>query len=64
MDNFSIKKARGKFIVPADSDDEFIPSTFEKFINEKYLVPTSGSINPKIVKTLDSFDITWGRVPL
>ena len=38
--------------------------TFEKFINEKYLVPTSGSLNPKIVQTLDSFEITWDRVQL
>jgi len=41
-----------------------LEGTFEKFINEKYLVPTSGSLNPKIVQTLDSFDITWGRVQL
>lgn len=41
-----------------------LESIFEKFINEKYLVPTSGSLNPKIVQTLDSFDITWGRVQL
>jgi len=41
-----------------------LESTFEKFINEKYLVPTSGSLNPKIVQTLDSFEITWDRVQL
>ena len=41
-----------------------LESIFEKFINEKYLVPTSGSLNPKIVQTLDSFEITWDRVQL
>ena len=41
-----------------------LESIFEKFINEKYLVPTSGSLNPKIIQTLDSFEITWDRVQL
>ena len=38
--------------------------TFIKFQREKFLVPTSGSLNPDIVKTLDSFEITWERAQL
>ena len=41
-----------------------LDSTFEKFIGEKYLVPTSGSLNPQIVSKLDSFEISWERVQL
>ena len=41
-----------------------LESTFEKFSGEKYLVPTSGSLNPEIVKKLDSFKISWDRVQL
>jgi len=41
-----------------------LESTFEKFSGEKYLVPTSGSLNPEIVKKLDSFEISWDRVQL
>ena len=41
-----------------------LESIFQKFIGEKYLVPTSGSLNPKIVNTLDSYDISWDRVQL
>ena len=41
-----------------------LDSTFEKFIGEKYLVPTSGSLNPQIANKLDSFEISWERVQL
>jgi len=41
-----------------------LESIFEKFINEKYLVPTSGSLYPKIVHTSDPDKITWDRVQL
>ncbi len=41
-----------------------LESTFQKFIGEKYLVPTSGSLNPQIVRRLDSFGISWDRVQL
>ena len=41
-----------------------LEATFIKFQREKYLVPTSGSLNPDIVKTLDSFEITWERAQL
>ena len=41
-----------------------LEATFTKFQREKFLVPTSGSLNPDIVKTLDSFEITWERAQL
>ena len=41
-----------------------LKATFIKFQREKFLVPTSGSLNPDIVKTLDSFEITWERAQL
>jgi len=41
-----------------------LESTFQKFMSEKYLVPTSGSLNPQIVRRLDSFGIYWERVQL
>lgn len=41
-----------------------LEATFIKFQREKFLVPTSGSLNPDIVKTLDSFEITWDRAQL
>ena len=34
---------------------------FTKFNKEKFLVPTSGSLNPDIIRTLDSFEISWDR---
>ena len=37
---------------------------FIKFNKEKFLVPTSGSLNPDIIKTLDSFEISWDRAQL
>ena len=41
-----------------------LESVFQKFIGEKYLVPTSGSLNPKTASILDSYDISWDRVQL
>ncbi len=41
-----------------------LEATFIKFQRERFLVPTSGSLNPDIVKTLDSFEITWERAQL
>ncbi|HJN78404.1 MAG TPA: uroporphyrinogen-III synthase [Flavobacteriaceae bacterium] len=41
-----------------------LESIFQKFIGEKYLVPTSGSLNPKTASILDSYDISWDRVQL
>jgi uroporphyrinogen-III synthase len=38
--------------------------TFTKFNKEKFLVPTSGSLNPDIINTLDSFEISWDRAQL
>ena len=52
-----------KIYVGNNSFDD-LESTFEKFIGEKYLVPTSGSLNPQIVSRLDSFEISWERVQL
>ena len=52
-----------KIYVGNNSFDD-LESTFEKFIGEKYLVPTSGSLNPQIVSKLDSFGISWERVQL
>jgi|TARA_B100001741_G_C16487576_1_gene568032 uroporphyrinogen-III synthase len=37
---------------------------FTKFNKEKFLVPTSGSLNPDIIRTLDSFEISWDRAQL
>ena len=52
-----------KIYVGNNSFDD-LESTFEKFIGEKYLVPTSGSLNPRIVSKLDSYKISWERVQL
>ena len=52
-----------KIYVGNNSFDD-LESTFEKFIGEKYLVPTSGSLNPQTVNKLDSFKISWERVQL
>ena len=52
-----------KIYVGNNSFDD-LESTFEKFVGEKYLVPTSGSLNPQIVSKLDSFEISWERVQL
>ena len=41
-----------------------LEATFLKFQREKFLVPTSGSLNPDIVNTLNSFEISWGRAQL
>tara|TARA_Y100000590_G_scaffold64994_1_gene70180 strand:- start:351 stop:1085 length:735 start_codon:yes stop_codon:yes gene_type:complete len=52
-----------KIYVGNNSFDD-LEATFQKFIGEKYLVPTSGSLNPEIVSKLDSFEISWDRVQL
>ena len=52
-----------KIYVGNNNFDE-LEDTFQKFIGEKYLVPTSGSLNPQIVSKLDSFEISWDRVQL
>ena len=52
-----------KIYVGNNSFDD-LETTFQKFIGEKYLVPTSGSLNPEIVSKLDSFEISWDRVQL
>ena len=52
-----------KIYVGNNSFDD-LDSTFEKFIGEKFLVPTSGSLNPQTVSKLDSFKISWERVQL
>ena len=41
-----------------------LEATFLKFQREKFLVPTSGSLNPDIVNTLNSFEISWDRAQL
>ena len=41
-----------------------LEATFVKFQRENFLVPSSGSLNPDIVRTLDSFEITWERAQL
>ena len=41
-----------------------LEATFVKFHKENFLVPSSGSLNPDIVNTLDSFDISWQRAQL
>ena len=41
-----------------------LEATFLKFNKEKCLAPTSSSINPEIIKTLDSFEISWDRAQL
>ena len=41
-----------------------LEATFLKFHREKFLVPSSGSLNPDIVSTLDSFEISWERAQL
>lgn len=41
-----------------------LEATFIKFQREKFLVPSSGSLNPDIVNTLDSFEIEWERAQL
>ena len=41
-----------------------LEATFVKFHKENFLVPSSGSLNPYRVNTLDSFDISWQRAQL
>jgi uroporphyrinogen-III synthase len=41
-----------------------LEATFLKFHREEFIVPTSGSLNPDIVNTLNSFEISWDRAQL
>ena len=41
-----------------------LEATFIKFNKERFLAPISGSLNPDIIKTLDSFEISWDRAQL
>lgn len=41
-----------------------LKAIFLKFHREEFIVPTSGSLNPDIVNTLNSFEISWDRVQL
>lgn len=41
-----------------------LKATFLKFHREEFIIPTSGSLNPDIVNTLNSFEISWDRVQL
>ena len=41
-----------------------LEATFVKFHKENFLVPSSGSLNPDIANTLDSFNISWQRAQL
>ena len=41
-----------------------LEATFVKFDKENFLVPSSGSLNPDIANTLDSFNISWQRAQL
>ncbi|MGA0956683.1 MAG: uroporphyrinogen-III synthase [Flavobacteriaceae bacterium] len=41
-----------------------LKATFLKFHREEFIVPTSGSLNPDIVNTLNSFEISWDRAQL
>ena len=55
---------RNRKIYVGNNNFNDLEATFIKFQREKFLVPTSGSLNPDIVKTLDSFEITWERAQL
>ncbi|MDA0885653.1 MAG: uroporphyrinogen-III synthase [Bacteroidetes bacterium] len=41
-----------------------LKAIFLKFHREEFIVPTSGSLNPDIVNTLNSFEISWDRAQL
>lgn len=41
-----------------------LKAIFLKFHREEFIIPTSGSLNPDIVNTLNSFEISWDRVQL
>ena len=62
LQKYVVYRKRKIYVGNNNFDD--LESTFEKFIGEKYLVPTSGSLNPQIASKLDSFEISWERVQL
>lgn len=45
IDNFCLKKAAGKFVIFADSDDAFKKNSFKDFINEWSLIPSNKKKN-------------------
>ena len=55
---------RKRKIYVGNNNFKDLEATFIKFNKEKFLAPTSGSLNPDIIKTLDSFEISWVRAQL
>ena len=55
---------RKRKIYVGNNNFKDLEPTFEKFNKERFLAPTSGSLNPDIIKTLDSFKISWERAQL
>ena len=55
---------RKRKIYVGNNNFKDLEATFIKFNKEKFLAPTSGSLNPDIIKTLDSFEISWERAQL
>ena len=50
---------RKRKIYVGNNNFKDLEATFIKFNKEKFLAPISGSLNPEIIKTLDSFEISW-----
>ena len=55
---------RKRKIYVGNNNFKDLEATFIKFNKERFLAPTSGSLNPDIIKTLDSFEISWERAQL
>ena len=55
---------RKRKIYVGNNNFKDLESTFTKFNKERFLAPTTGSFNPDIIKTLDSFEISWERAQL
>ena len=55
---------RKRKIYVGNNNFKDLEATFVKFNKEKFIAPTSGSLNPEIIKTLDSFEISWDRAQL
>jgi len=55
---------RKRKIYVGNNNFKDLEATFIKFNKEKFLAPISGSLNPEIIKTLDSFEISWDRAQL
>ena len=55
---------RKRKIYVGNNNFKDLEATFTKFNKERFLAPTSGSLNPDIIKTLDSFEISWERAQL